>query len=232
VIMQVIVNWDKLSGGPPGLYGLNAPTIGGSALNAPEDILWVLVPLTIALLAITLFLVRSPYGKLLLGLADDELAVRTGGVQTRSLKLGVFVFAGVLASMAGVLYVAYLSIASPDDFTLATSIAMMSMVLVGGAGSVWGPVVGAIILSSLPYWLNLTSLTGSSAYISDTIYGLVLIGVAFFSPDGIAGAARRLQLPARIGLARRAAPPVGAPGEQVAEVGPPKAPDVTGRGTR
>jgi branched-chain amino acid transport system permease protein len=192
VIMQVIVNWNSISGGPPGLYGLNAPTLAGHAINNPENMLWVLIPVAIILMAVSLWLVKSPYGRVLLGLADDELALKAGGVATRPVKLGVFVFAGVLAAIAGVLYVAYLGIASPADFQLPTSIAMMSMVLVGGAGSLWGPVIGAFILSSMPYWLNLTGLTGSSSYIAGSVYGLVLIAVAFLSPDGIAGALRRL----------------------------------------
>jgi branched-chain amino acid transport system permease protein len=232
VIMQVIVNWESISGGPPGLYGLNAPTLAGQAINKPESMLWILIPVAIILMALALWLVRSPYGRVLLGLADDELAVEAGGVATRPVKLGVFVFAGVLAAIAGVLYVAYLGIASPADFQLPTSIAMMSMVLVGGAGSLWGPVIGAFILSSMPYWLNLTGLTGSSSYISGTVYGLVLIAVAFLSPDGIAGMMRRLALPRPLLFQRRRPPePEATSADTVADSTPHRGADV-GEGTR
>lgn len=203
VIMQLLINWDKLSGGPPGLYALDLPTLGGSPIQTPEDMLYIIVPAAIVFLAITAWVVRAPYGRLLRGMADDELAVNTGGANTLWVKLGVFVFSGALGAAGGALYVAYLGVASPGDFSLDTSIAMISMVLVGGAGSLWGSVLGATLLATLPYWLNLTSLTDQSSYIANVIFGAVLVGVAFFSPDGIAGAARRLQ----DGRRRRAAPP-------------------------
>ena len=109
------------------------------------------------------------------------------------MKVSVFVLAGTLAAVGGVLYASFIDVASPGDFSVAASIAMVSMVLVGGARSLFGPLIGALLLSSLPYWLNLVHW---SVYMSGTIIGTLLLAVAFFLPEGFAGLAR-LRLPGR-----------------------------------
>jgi branched-chain amino acid transport system permease protein len=190
VVLKLIVNWEDVSGGPPGLYGLPLPSIGGFWFGSPGEMLSVIAPIVILVIGASTWVVRSSYGRLLRGLADDEVAVRASGTSTSVVKLGVFVYGGVLASVAGVLYVSYLQVASPADFELAVSIGMLAMVLIGGAGSIWGPVLGAAVLSSMPYWLGLTSLSDVSANVSDLIFGLVLVLVAVFSPDGVAGGLR------------------------------------------
>ena len=202
VVLKLIVNWEDVSGGPPGLYGLPLPSIGGFWFGSPGELLTVIGPIAILVIAASMWVVRSSYGRLLRGLADDEVAVRASGASTPVIKLGVFIYGGVLASVAGALYVSYLQVASPADFELAVSIGMLAMVLIGGAGSIWGPVLGAAVLSSMPYWLGLTSLSNVSANVSDLIFGLVLVIVAVFSPDGVAGGLRAAR---RRGTRRRRA---------------------------
>ncbi len=182
VIMQGLVNWNSLSGGPPGLYEFGTANVAGVSISTTTDMIWVLVPVIAVAMVVLLWSDRMPYGKTLVGMSDDEAALEAGGVRSASVKLSVFVLAGMLAAVAGVLYVAYLGAASPGDFGSSTSIAMVSMVLVGGAGSLVGPFIGAVLLSSLPYWLNLANLSG---YIAGAVTGVVLLLVAFVSPDGI-----------------------------------------------
>jgi len=79
-----------------------------------------------------------------------------------------------------------LDVASPGDFGITESILMITMVLVGGARSLIGPFIGAVILASLPYWLNLVNW---SVYMTGVITGVLLLLVAFFLPDGVAGLA-------------------------------------------
>lgn len=199
VLLKLIINWEALSGGPPGLYALPLPEIGGFQLGRPEEMLWVVLPVAIVIILLARWLVASPFGLTLRALADDEVAVRASGARIGFLKLAVFVFGGVLAAIGGVLYVGYLQVASPGDFALATSIAMLAMVLIGGAGSIWGPVIGAVALSSLPYWLGTTGLSDVSANLSNVIFGAVLVVVAVFSPNGVAGAFSGRRRPRRAG---------------------------------
>lgn len=220
VIMQGLVNWSSLSGGPPGLYELNTPTVAGLQISSSTDMIWVLLPAIAIAMGVLAWVVRMPYGKALIGMSDDEAALEAGGIRTSSMKISVFVLAGMLAGGAGVLYVAFLGVASPGDFSTTTSIVMIAMVLVGGAGSLIGPFIGAVLLSSLPYWLNLL---GQSGYIAGAVTGGVLLVVAFVSPDGITALVGRrrgrsghrrpalhgVQLPGEVGFGDLTASPAG-----------------------
>lgn len=212
VALRLIVNWEAVSGGPPGLYALPLPEIGGFPLIAPEEMLPVAAVVAAAVIVLSWWVVRSPFGRSLRALAGDEMAVSASGGRVSLIKLAVFVYGGILAAIGGVLYVAYLQVASPGDFSLATSIAMLAMVLIGGAGSIWGPVLGAAILSSLPYWLSTTSLSDVSTNLSSLVFGAVLIVVTVFSPNGVAGIFRR-----RGKSGATEDPPSGGSGEPVGE---------------
>lgn len=187
VIIQALVNWYTLSGGPPGLYAFPGPTVLGWHIVSNLDFIFLMIPILILSWGALLWIRRMPYGRALVAMADDELAMEAGGVRANAVKVSVFVFAGVMAAVGGVLYGAFIDVASPGDFSVAASIAMVSMVLVGGARSLFGPFIGALLLSSLPYWLNLVHW---SVYMTGTITGVLLLAVAFFLPDGFAGLAR------------------------------------------
>jgi branched-chain amino acid transport system permease protein len=184
VIIQGIVNWYTISGGPPGLYAFPGPTVLGWHVISNLDFIFLLIPIMVIALGALLWIRRMPYGRALVAMADDEVAMEAGGVRADAIKVSVFVLAGVLAAVGGVLYTSFIDAASPGDFSVAASIAMVSMVLVGGARSLFGPFIGALLLSSLPYWL---SLAHWSVYMTGTLTGLLLLAVAFFLPEGFAG---------------------------------------------
>ena len=184
VIIQGLVNWYSISGGPPGLYAFPSPTVLGWHVNSNIDFILVLVPILIISLGALMWIRRMPYGRALVAMADDEVAMEAGGVRADAIKVSVFVLAGVLAAVAGVLYTSFIDAASPGDFSVAASIAMVSMVLVGGARSLFGPFIGALLLSSLPYWL---SLAHWSVYMTGVLTGALLLLVAFLLPEGFAG---------------------------------------------
>jgi branched-chain amino acid transport system permease protein len=184
VIIQGVINWSSLSGGPPGLYAFPSPTVLGWTVSTTVDFIYVIVPILLLALGALLWIRRMPYGRALVAMADDEVAMEAGGVRADAIKVSVFVLAGVFAAVAGVLYVSFIDAASPGDFSVAASIAMVSMVLVGGARSLFGPFIGAILLSSLPYWL---SLAHWSVYMTGIVTGALLLLVAFSLPEGFAG---------------------------------------------
>lgn len=186
VIIQGLVNWTSLSGGPPGLFAFPSPTILGWTISSNMDFIYVLVPILILAFGSLLWIRRMPYGRALVAMADDEVALAAGGVKADALRVSVFVLAGILAAVAGVLFTSFLDVASPGDYGITESILMITMVLVGGARSLIGPFIGAVILASLPYWLNLVNW---SVYMTGVITGVLLLLVAFFLPDGVAGLA-------------------------------------------
>ncbi len=205
VIIQGLVNWTSVSGGPPGLFGFSSPSILGWNINSNMDFIYVLVPILVLALGSLLWVRRMPYGRALVAMADDEAALAAGGVKADSLRVGVFVLAGTLAAVAGVLFTSFLNVASPGDYGISESILMISMVLVGGSRSLIGPFIGALFLSSLPYWLNLVNW---SVYMTGVVTGVLLLLVAFFLPDGVAGLATSWAHRRRIHGQSRQAPSV------------------------
>ena len=123
-----------------------------------------------------------------MAMRDDELAARGLGKNTRLAKVQVFAISSAFVAIAGSLYAAHVRYIDPSSATLDESILMLSMVVVGGIGNFRGPVVGAALLILLPELLRAVSLPDSvAANLRMLIYGLMLILMMRFRPQGIAG---------------------------------------------
>ncbi len=174
-----------LTGGPNGFSGVHRPVLFGLDLAAAGD-LYVLV--CVVFLAVMLALWRittSSYGRVLIGLRENERRMRALGYDTRTLKLSAFVLAGAIAGIAGALSSYEFRFVSPNDVAFGTSVTAFVMVLIGGAGTLVGPIVGAaavlLIERALP-----------SQIPAQIVLGVVFILFVVFARQGIVGAARRL----------------------------------------
>ena len=99
-----------------------------------------------------------------------------------------FTVSAALAASAGSLYAHYITYIDPSSFTVMESILVISMVIIGGAGSRWGPVIGAVVLVILPEALRFLGLPiGVAANLRQVIYGIVLVAVMMFRPQGLVG---------------------------------------------
>lgn len=151
--------------------------------------------LVIALAALTtgfsLLVKRSWMGFAFDAVADDEDTARTVTVDVSAYKLAAFAMGTALAGLAGGLYAYFARMIVPDDFGFITSITVLCMVAVGGIGSVFGVVVGTVLLTLMPEFFR---------FISNyklLIYGALLFGVMRFAPEGLAGLARHFFRPRR-----------------------------------
>ena len=119
-------------------------------------------------------------GRALKAIKTSEVAAETMGVKTFQYKLAIFVLSTAFAAVAGTLYVHYLNFTAPETFGFHNSVLLLTMVVVGGVGDLWGPVVGALILTFLPEYLR--------AYegLEVVMYGVVLTSVMMFMPKGLA----------------------------------------------
>ena len=129
----------------------------------------------------------SPFGLTLKGIRDREVRSRTLGYVTYTHKYLAFVIAGIAAAIAGILSAAYNGIASPSDFALDQSFAVMLMVIFGGSGTMTGPIVGAILITTLQfelsrYWANFWPI----------ILGVIYVFATIYLPDGIVRGFARL----------------------------------------
>lgn len=178
-ILFVELSW--LTGGPAGLVGIPEFRIGSYSLASDLPyyyLVWAVVGL---MLLFSIHLVDSRIGRSLRAIQGDDVAASLVGVNTWATKVMVFVIGACMASAAGSLYAHYITVLSPDSFGFMLSVEVVVMVVVGGSGSVWGPLVGGVLLTLLPEYLRV---------IKDydvLVYGAVVVLVVMFVPRGIAG---------------------------------------------
>ena len=175
-----IVRQQEILGGELGISGIPSSGLGKIGFL-------VLVLFLVALFtAVSLWIKRSWMGFAFDAVADDEDTARVMSVDVGAYKLVAFAMGTALAGVAGGLYTYFARFLMPDDFGFITSISVLSMVAVGGIGSVFGVIVATIILTLMPEFFR---------FISDyklLIYGTLLFAVMRFAPEGLAGLARSL----------------------------------------
>jgi len=175
-----IVRQQEILGGELGISGIPSSGLGKIGFL-------VLVLFLVALFtAASLWIKRSWMGFAFDAVADDEDTARVMSVDVGAYKLVAFAMGTALAGVAGGLYTYFARFLMPDDFGFITSISVLSMVAVGGIGSVFGVIVATIILTLMPEFFR---------FISDyklLIYGTLLFAVMRFAPEGLAGLARSL----------------------------------------
>lgn len=188
ITFSVLNNWVSFTSGPMGLPGIPQPTIFGLKVSSHLGFL-VLVGFFCALtLWITRRIVQSPLGRVLKAIREDEVFVQAAGKNIAGYKVLVFVIGAGIAAVAGVMYAHYISFIDPTSFTVMESIFILSIVIIGGSGSLWGPVVGAVVLVTLPELLRFIGLPSAiAANIRQILYGGLLVAFMMWRPRGLLG---------------------------------------------
>ena len=134
---------------------------------------------------------HSPFGRLISAVREDELAVAAAGKNVLAAKVGVSALSGLFVGAAGGLYAVFLSFIDPGSFDIDASILLLTMIVVGGARTLAGTLIGPALLTALPQALSVLPIPSSAAGpLRQMIYGGLLIAFMLFRPQGIAG--RRL----------------------------------------
>lgn len=207
IVRYVIQNADGLTGGSQGVLGFEiawqtiALSLQADLGLAPE---LALVPLLIVawvtlavLFAVLLALGRSPWGRMLRAVREDEDAVRALGKNAYAYKLQSFAVAGAVGAVSGYLLALYLSFLSPDAFLASVTFISFAMLIVGGLGSFPGVVVGAFIVQVVlegTRYLQLPLTDHQVASLRYILIGLVLILVMALRPQGILGRRQEMVL--------------------------------------
>jgi branched-chain amino acid transport system permease protein len=187
----VFMNLTDVTGGASGLPGIPPPNVFGHDLD--EASRFVLLSTAALVVAAICFwqVLRSPFGRLINAIREDELAVAAAGKNVLVAKLGVAALSGIFVGLAGGLYAGFLSFIDPGSFDIDASILLLTMIVVGGARTLAGSLIGPALLTALPQALSLLPISSSAAGpLRQMIYGLMLIAFMLFRPQGIAG--RRL----------------------------------------
>lgn len=200
MVYTVLVQWDAVTGGPSGLSGVPALSVGGFRFHTDFRFHYLAWGFALVALMLCVNLVRSGVGRGLSALAADEAAAACLGVDVRRAKVRVFVLSAVFASVAGSLYAHHSRFVSPDTFGIFASLDLVTMVVVGGLGSIWGTLFGVAFLTLLPEYLD---------FFEDwreVVHGLILVGILLFLPQGlVTGVADAVRMrAARKRLAREA----------------------------
>lgn len=185
VLLNQLTN---LTGGPGGFMGIQPLSIAGFEFEgefANYYLIWVVVLVSVLFV---INLMNSRTGRALESIKSSEIAAKSMGINVFALKLKVFIFAGVLASIGGALYAFQLSFISPNTFEVLESITLITIVVVGGLRSVWGALIGAVVVTAIE--LGLTNylpliIPNASGEIESIAYGVLLILVFLFMPNGL-----------------------------------------------
>jgi branched-chain amino acid transport system permease protein len=187
--VTIFAEWKSVTGGLGGMIGIPRPRLFSYVFNDDTAFLILSVILLLAVLGILSLLVRGSFGRSLMAIRDSESAAQAYGKHVNAVKtLSVAISSG-LAAIAGVLYTFYMSFINVEGFTLETSILLMAMVIIGGTGTLLGPVAGAALLMTLPAALTYLPFLppGELGAIQQIVYGAAMVVLMIFRPGGLVG---------------------------------------------
>jgi len=188
IFFAVVYNWIPVTNGSYGISGITNPKIFGLNINSPISFalfggIWVLI----VILFYKWFL-KTPINRLIQATRDDQIAVLSLGKNPNYYKRISIILSAIIAGIAGSIYATYTSYIDPSSFTLDESILILSIVLIGGAGRIIGPITGAIIYILLPELLKFMQMPDSiAANMRMILFGLLLVLIVRFKPKGIFG---------------------------------------------
>lgn len=188
VATAVFINWQDLTGGATGLMGIPIAEIAGYSFATSREFVILATIGLIAVGASFWLLMRSPYGKLLHAIRLNEVAAVAAGRKVLRAKVGVAAVSGVYAGVAGALYATYISFIDPVSFDIHVSVLVLTMLVVGGARTLAGSIIGPFLLQAIPQLLALIDIPSTAVGpVRQLVYGLILIGFMLWRPQGIAG---------------------------------------------
>jgi branched-chain amino acid transport system permease protein len=202
----------NVTNGPQGIARIDPFTLGGFDFSRYETLLgvpvsgpikyyYLLLLAVVAVIVVNLRLQNSRIGRAWEAIREDEIAARAMGINTRNLKLLAFAMGASFGGLAGGMFAAIQAFISPESFVLVESIMVVSMVVLGGMGNVWGVILGAVLLSFVPEVLRWTVEPLQAAVfgrqlidpevIRMLIFGFALVLIMVFRPAGLLPSAVR-----------------------------------------
>jgi branched-chain amino acid transport system permease protein len=194
ILYTLFNNLDWLTGGAEGLPGIPRPqplNIGVLVIDfrRPQGFYWLALTVFAAMFLVQYLIVRSDFGRSLAAIRQDETVAAARGVDIFAHKLAIFAISAAMAGVGGGLKVTFLRAAAPLSFDMLESINLVMIVILGGAGYLLGPLIGAVLFIALPEGLRIAN------ELRLVIFGALLVLLALYAPRGVCGLA--------VALARR-----------------------------
>ncbi len=203
---EVTANRWSLTGGPMGIMAIPGPRLPGGAEMTPTQYFWLIGGAALACQIVANNLLTSRVGRTLLALRGSEVAAETVGINVYRWKVLAFVISSVYAGLGGVFFAHQNGFINSDTFVFGLSVSLLTSVLMGGSGTLYGPLVGSVILNLIP--TIFARMHDYHLY----IYGGIILVTIVFLPDGIVGSLMKTRA---LGWLRRRPPVVeAAPAER------------------
>jgi branched-chain amino acid transport system permease protein len=199
IVYQVLVNWESVTQGVRGIYGIRPPppvtlgplvSVGAPAaieFATPSHLFYLVALIALLVYGVLDNLMRSPVGETLRSIREDEVSAASLGVNPARWKAFSVALGAAIAGLAGCFYPVLVGTLVPDAFSIVESFTMLAMVIVGGLGSQIGPVIGALVLTLLPELLR------DFGDLRLMVYGIALTLAVLFMPGGIVQAWQMLR---------------------------------------
>lgn len=195
IVRLLLINWADFTGGNQGISNIPRPGLFGIELSPEASTVYIYyLCLFAAIITIVIVarLINSRVGLALQALREDEIASEAMGIDLRKVKLAAFALGSCWAGFAGVLFAARNSYINPTSFTFMESAMILSMVVLGGMGSIVGVTLAALVLALMPEYLR-----AFSEY-RMLIFGLLMVTMMIFRPQGIIPPAKRQYFPSAL----------------------------------
>jgi branched-chain amino acid transport system permease protein len=189
---QILLNWISLTQGPLGIYGIappppfTMPGLGKIAFTNSANLFYLVAGFALLVFLLLDQLVRSPIGETLTAIREDEVSAASLGINPQIWKVFAFAVSSAVGGAAGAFYASFVGTLVPDAFFITESFTILAMVIVGGMGTLIGPVLGAILLTILPELLR------DFGDLRLIVYGLSVTLAVLFLPGGMVQAFKRI----------------------------------------
>lgn len=180
LLQLVATNWVGLTRGSMGISAIPAPRFFGLTLGDKTSWYYFMCLIAFSAIWATGVIIKSRIGRAMVAARDNEVLATAIGLDVFRLRLFAFALSGALAGLAGACYAHYLTFIDPGVFGFSFSESLLIMVILGGSGTLWGPVLGAVVFTALPELLRM------APELRSLIYGTILFLIVLYMPRGLA----------------------------------------------
>lgn len=181
MVKTILQNWSEMTNGFEGLLGIPKPVILGYTIRSQKAVLVTITIACVIIFWLLRFFLASKYGRNLRASRDNEIATSMMGIDVVRARIIAFTIASVTAALAGWLYAGLYGALFPDYFNMDLSVLFMCIVIVGGQGTIVGPIIGAFVVV---YGKECLGALGEAQML---VYGIILVILCVVQPSGLAG---------------------------------------------
>jgi branched-chain amino acid transport system permease protein len=191
IVGTVLQKWDSVTGGFDG-FAVPVPSIFGITIETVRGVYYLSLAVLVFVLWISANILRTPLGRAMVAIRDSEISAQSMGINLALYKTIAFAISAFMAGLAGALFAHYVRFLAPDSFDILLSIQFVTIVFVGGLGSLHGAIFGALFVRLLPQIIaivrdDLPFGIGHLPGLEPSLFGLILVLCILFEPTGLYG---------------------------------------------